>query len=252
MRILFIGDVYGEKGIKAIERFLPKAKENHPYDLLVINGENVAGGLGITLKDYKRLMGFGAHCITLGNHAFSKNELFDFIDDSNIVRPANYPRNTPGKGHHTINYNGIHITIIQVMGRVFMHDPLNNPFEVLDDLLDSTDSDYVIVDSHGEATSEKLAIGHYLDGRVDAIIGTHTHVATNDAMRLPGGSLYITDVGMTGVKYGILGADKDLVMRKFTSGMPVRLKPHDSNTLQMNAVLLDLDKKTITSVNYSN
>lgn len=251
MRILYLGDIYGAVGLKAVERFLPKIKSSLDYDLLFVNGENVTNGLGLNLKDYKTLMAFGVAGISLGNHAFSKKELLSFMDTANVVRPLNYPKHTPGKPYLTINFNGTKVTLIQLMGRIFMHDPLNNPFEAIDALLQTLNSDYIIVDIHAEATSEKLALAHYLDGRVDAVLGTHTHVATNDAMRLPKGSLYITDLGMCGAKYGILGADKDIVLGKFVSGMPARLKPQETNVLQLNGVLLDLDKKTIIPINYS-
>lgn len=251
MKILFIGDVYGKAGLKALDTFLQEIKSETNYNVLIINGENVSDGLGIKLSDYKYFMEKGAQVITLGNHAFSKSELLDFIEDANIVRAINYPNGTPGKGMMTLNYNQETFTIIQVMGRVFMHDPLNNPFEALDKALAATTSDVIIVDVHAETTSEKLAIAHYLDGRVTAVVGTHTHVPTNDAMRLPNGTLYITDVGMTGTKYGILGADKNLVLKKFLTGMPVRLKPEESSLLQLNAVLIDTDKLTITPINKS-
>jgi len=251
MRIVYLGDIYGDTGLKAVKRFLPNIKEDYPHNLLFVNGENVSNGLGLKQKDYKQLMAMGVAGVTLGNHAFSKDEIFDYIDEANIVRPLNYPDGVPGKRVLTINYNGIRVSVIQVMGRIFMNDPLNNPFEGLDAILKTIDSDHIIVDVHGEATSEKLALGHYLDGRVDAILGTHTHVATNDAMRLPKGSLYITDCGMCGAKYGILGADKNLVLQKFLTGLPVRLKPEEDHAQQVNGVLLDLEKKTITPIKYT-
>ncbi|MFP4286608.1 MAG: TIGR00282 family metallophosphoesterase [Candidatus Izemoplasmataceae bacterium] len=251
MKLLFIGDVYGKQGLKALDTFLPEIKREYNYHVLIINGENVSDGLGIKLSDYKFFMEKGAHAITLGNHAFSKQELLEFIEDANIVRAINYPKNTPGKGIYTFKFNQHVISIIQVMGRIFMHDPLNNPFEALDEVLKDLTSDLIIVDVHAEATSEKLAIAHYLDGRVTAVIGTHTHVATNDAMRLPKKTLYITDVGMTGAKYGILGADKDIVLKKFLTGMPLRMKPEESSILQLNAVLIDTDKQTIIPINKS-
>lgn len=251
MRILYLGDIYGEAGLKAVVKFLPKIKDTTDYDLLFVNGENVTQGLGLNLKDYKKLMALGVAGISLGNHAFSKKELLTFIDEANVVRPLNYPKTTPGKPYLTINFNGTKVTIIQLMGRIFMHDPLNNPFEAIDTLLLSLESDYIIVDIHAEATSEKLALAHHMDGRVDAIVGTHTHVATNDAMRLPKGSLYITDLGMCGAKYGILGADKDIVLNKFLTGMPARLKPQETDILQLNGVLLDFDKNTIQPINYT-
>ena len=248
MKILFIGDVYGTRGLEAIERFLPEIKRDYGYHILIINGENSADGLGLREKDYKFLMAQGAHVVTLGNHGFSKRDILEFIEESNIVRPINYPKNTPGKGVQIIQFNQEKVAVINVMGRIFMHDPLNNPFEALDEVLASLDVDEIIVDVHAEATSEKLAIAHYLDGRVSAVIGTHTHVQTNDAMQLPKGTLYLTDVGMTGVRFGILGADKDLVMRKFLTGMPVRLKPSNDSELQLNAVLIDTDLKRITPI----
>ena len=252
MKILYVGDVYGKRGLEALALFLDEVKRETQYHMLIINGENVADGLGIREQDYKTLMSMGAHVITLGNHSFSKKEVFDFIDQANIVRPINYPKNTPGKGYMIVNFNGKKIAVIQVMGRVFMHDPLNNPFEALDEVLNDLDADIIIVDVHAEATSEKLAIAHYLDGRVTAVCGTHTHVQTNDAMRLPNGTFYISDIGMTGVKYGILGADKALVLKKFTSGMPIRIQPSTDNNLQLNAVLIDLLNQTIKPINKSN
>ena len=248
MKILFVGDVYGKKGIEALERFLPVIKQETAYHILVINGENSADGLGIREREYKALMQLGAHAITLGNHGFSKQEIFDFIDESRLVRPINYPKNTPGKGLQIIQFNDQKVAVISVMGRVFMHDPLNNPFEALDDVLNNLEADIILVDIHAEATSEKLAIAHYLDGRVTAAVGTHTHVQTNDAMMLPKGTLYITDVGMTGALYGILGADQGLVMQKFLTGMPTRLKPSDSKKIQLNAVLIDTDQKQIKTI----
>ena len=251
MKILFIGDVYGQRGLDALNKFLPSIKQDTHYHFLIINGENVTEGLGINARDYKTLMSHGAHVITLGNHSFSKRELFDFIDDSNIIRPLNYPPNTPGKGVLISNFNGVNIAVINIMGQIFMNDPLGDPFQAMDDVLKTIDADIVIVDMHAEATSEKLALAHYLDGRVTAVIGTHTHVPTNDAMQLPKGTYYITDVGMTGVKYGILGADKDLVLSKFLTKMPVRLKPSQAKELQLNAVLIDITNQTIQTINKS-
>ena len=251
MRIVFLGDIYGQKGLKSVEKFLPRLKSDFPHDILIVNGENVSDGLGLRKDDYKKLMKLGVRAVTLGNHAFSKDELFDYIDEANIVRPLNYPKDTPGKTVMKINFNGITLCVLQVMGRIFMHDPLNNPFETLDETLEELSCDYILVDVHGETTSEKLAIGHYLDGRVDAVIGTHTHVPTNDAMTLPKGTLYQTDAGMCGVKYGILGADRERVLKKFLTGMPVRLRPHEDDVLQLNGVYLDVESRTIKTIQYT-
>ncbi len=246
MRILFLGDVYGEAGLKALNRFMPKIRETYSSDLMFVNGENVSGGIGLKKADYKTLMSHGFHAVTLGNHAFSKSEIFDYIEDANIVRPLNYPRKAPGKGVRIVRYNQTRVALVQLMGRVFMHDPLNNPFEAVDHALESIEADYIVVDVHAETTSEKLALGHYLDGRVDAVVGTHTHVPTNDAMVLPKGTLYMSDLGMCGAKYGILGADRDLVIKKFTTGMPVRLRPEKSDTLQISGALIDFETQRIT------
>ena len=252
MKIAYIGDVYGDLGLKALKTFLPKLKQETQYQFLIVNGENVSDGLGLKHNDYKILMQHGAQVITLGNHSFSKYEIFDYIDDASIVRPINYPKNTPGKGLLIRQFNNQTVAVIQVMGRVFMHDPLNNPFEALDEALRDLSADVIIVDVHAEATSEKLAIAHYIDGRVTAICGTHTHVQTNDAMRLPKGSLYITDVGMTGAKHGILGADKNIVLNKFLTGIPVRLQPENNGPIQLNAVIIDTTLNTIQTKHYSN
>lgn len=252
MKLLFIGDVYGNKGLEALDTFLPSIKQDTNYNMLIINGENVSDGLGIRKQEYKALMRYGTAMITLGNHSFSKNELNDYIDDANIVRPINYPKTTKGEGVKVIKYNQDKVAIINVMGQVFMNDPLNSPFEAMDEVLDSLEADIIIVDMHAEATSEKLALAHYLDGRVTAVVGTHTHVPTADAMQLPKGTLYITDIGMTGVKYGILGADKDLVLEKFLTKSPVRLKPSNDKALQLNAVLIDTINQTITHIHKTN
>lgn len=251
MKILFIGDIYGKSGLNALARFLPSLKRDYPHQLLIVNGENVADGLGMREQDYKTIMKHGAHVVTLGNHGFSKKEIFSFIDEANIVRPLNYPEGTPGKGIFTINVNGTRVAILSVMGRIFMHDPLDSPFTALDKALPEVKADITLVDVHAEATSEKLAIAHHLDGRVDVVVGTHTHVQTNDAMQLPKGTLYMTDVGMTGVKYGILGADKSIVLEKFKTGLPLRLKPSEDRILQINGAYIDTDASTIEPIHKS-
>lgn len=249
MRVLFIGDVFGTRGQEAIDKYLPKVKQDYRPDVILVNGENIDKGFGLTLKTYKFLMQHGARCVTLGNHSFSKRELLEFIDDANVIRPANYHEDVPGKGMQVIRFNDKTIAVINLMGRIFMGDPLDNPFQKIDTLLEEVDADYVVVDFHAEATSEKLAFGHYVDGRVDAVVGTHTHVPTADAMVLPKETLYITDIGMTGAKFGILGGDKDPIIYKFLTGMPSRIKEDTSKALQFNAVLLDLETHKIEAIN---
>ena len=249
MKVLIFGDVFGTKGQHALKKYLPRLKSDYKPNLIFINGENLDKGFSITEKIYKEIMGLGISVITMGNHTFRKREIFDFIEDSNIVRPANYPESVPGKGHITIKYNDKLVTVINIMGRIFMGDSMNNPFDKLDQILDEIDSDVIIVDVHAEATSEKLAIAHYLDGRVTAVVGTHTHVPTADNLVLPKGTMYITDIGMTGSLFGILGADKDLIVRKFITGLPSRIEEDKGDLLQVNAVLIDTIKNEIKRIN---
>jgi len=249
MKILFIGDVFGSRGMEALYKYLPKIKQEHKPNLIFINGENIDRGFGISESIYKELMKLGISVVTLGNHSFSKREIINFIDDSNIIRPANYADSIPGKGYITIKYNDKKVTVINLMGRIFMGDPLDNPFKKADEILEKLDSDYIIVDMHAEASSEKIALTHYLDGRVTAVVGTHTHVPTADAMVFPKGTMYITDIGMSGTKYGIIGADKDIIISKFLDGMPRRIKEDLSSTLQFNAVIMDTNLTTIKSIN---
>ena len=249
MKILFIGDVFGTRGMEALNKYLPKIKQELKPDLIFLNGENIDRGFGIGEKIYKELMILGISVVTLGNHSFSKKELLNFIDDSNIIRPANYGDSVPGKGYITKKYNDKTVTVINLMGRIFMGDPLDNPFKKADEILNKVNSDYIIVDMHAEASSEKIALTHYLDGRVTAVVGTHTHVPTSDAMIFPKGTMYITDIGMTGTKYGVIGADKEIIVSKFLDGMPRRIKEDLSSPLQFNAVVIDTDLTTIKSIN---
>ncbi|MBN2605513.1 MAG: TIGR00282 family metallophosphoesterase [Bacilli bacterium] len=249
MKVLFIGDVFGTRGLEALYKYLPQVKSEYRPNLIFLNGENIDKGFGISEEIYKELMTLGIGVITMGNHTFSKRELVDFIDDSKIIRPANHHDLVPGKGVITFKYNDKTVTVINLMGRIFMGDPLDNPFKKADEILDAIDSDYIFVDFHAEATSEKIAMAHYLDGRVTAVVGTHTHVPTADAMVFPNGTMYISDIGMTGSKYGILGADKDIILDKFVRGMPQRIKEDLSEKLQFNAVIIDTDFNKINAIN---
>ncbi len=249
MKILFIGDVFGTRGMEALRKYLPKIKQEYKPNLIFLNGENSDRGFGISETIYKEMMKLGISVITLGNHSFSKREIVNFIDDSNIIRPANYADSIPGKGYITIKYNDKLVTVINLMGRIFMGDPLDNPFKKADEILKQLNSDIVIVDMHAEASSEKIALTHYLDGRVNAVVGTHTHVPTADAMVFPKGTMYITDIGMSGAKYGVIGADKDIIVSKFLDGMPRRIKEDLSKPLQFNAVIMDTDKPEIKAIN---
>lgn len=249
MKVLFVGDVYMEKGREAFEKYYPRVKEEYKPNIVIVNGENIANGNGLTEKIYKDLMVRGVHGITLGNHAFSQKNASEVLSYPNVCRPANYGKGTIGNEYITIRYNNETVTVINLLGRVFMRDQIDNPFTKMDELLEEIKSDYVIVDIHAEATSEKYALANYLDGRVDALVGTHTHVPTADNTRFPNGMLYISDVGMTGVNYSIIGGEIKQGIRKFLSGVPERVLPEKNGPLQFNAVLLDFDAKKIERIN---
>lgn len=248
MRILFIGDVFMEPGRKALKKYFDRVKADYKPQIIVLNAENIATGNGISQEIYKELMEMGVHALTLGNHAYTRKDCGEVLELPNIARPANYGVGAKGKEMITLNFNGQKVTIINLLGRVFMRDQIDNPFTKIDELLAGIQSDYILVDFHAEATSEKYAMANYLDGRVNALVGTHTHVPTADACVFPKGMLYITDVGMTGVKYGIIGGEIKQGIRKFLTGVPERVNPELTGLLQFNAVLLDLDQKKIEAI----
>jgi 2',3'-cyclic-nucleotide 2'-phosphodiesterase len=224
VKLLFVGDIVGSPGRHAVESLLPGLVERHEPDFVVVNGENSAGGLGITRKIALGLYRIGVDAITLGNHAYRHTEVYGFLDeDERIVRPANYPKGNPGRGHTVVEKDGVRLAVVNLSGTVFL-DAARSPFAEIDAILAELrgKADHVLVDFHGEATSEKVAMGWYLDGRVTACVGTHTHVPTADARVLPGGTAYITDVGMTGARGGVIGVVKELAVRRFTTMMPVK------------------------------
>lgn len=245
MRILFIGDVVGSPGRKMVQEFLPKLKKKFHPTVTIINGENAAHGKGITESIYRNFLDNGAQMVTLGNHAWDKKEIFEFIDEAKyMVRPANFPEGTPGKGLAYVTSNNLEVAVINLQGRTFMN-PIDCPFQKADELVEeaSKRTPIIFVDFHAETTSEKQAMGWYLDGRVTAVVGTHTHVQTADDHILPFGTSYITDVGMTGPYDGILGVNREAVIKKFLTGLPVRFEVTDGRT-QLSAVLIDIDDKT--------
>jgi metallophosphoesterase (TIGR00282 family) len=246
MKVLFIGDIYGRPGLDMLSEHLPDLKSRFKPNVIIANGENASHGRGISLKIYKEMMSLGISAITMGNWVWGNKELFEFIDDSNVIRPINF-REAPGKGYLTINYNGTKLLVINALGRTFMNANMDCPFITIEKLVETEEADYILVDFHAEATSEKVALGHYLDGKVDAILGTHTHVPTADNRKLPNGTLYITDVGMTGPLNGVIGVTKEIVLDRFLNGfsIPNEVAP---GTKQLNAVFLDLEKKTIERI----
>ncbi len=242
MNILFIGDLFGDKSIKFLEKNLLRIKKEHNINLCIANAENVTNGKGLSLKDYNRLSKLGFACFTMGNHTFSNRDIKDYIDDSIVIRPANWPCGY-GSGYKLIKYNDKTICVINLMGRVFLNLSLDCPFYTLDCILEDVKADYYIVDFHGEATSEKVALGLDFDGKVSAVLGTHTHVQSADARRLKNGTLYITDVGMTGPLNGVIGNTKDEIINRFRTGVYNRADV-ETGDFQFNAVVLTLGDKT--------
>ncbi|SES77462.1 TIGR00282 family metallophosphoesterase [Anaerobranca gottschalkii] len=252
MKVIFIGDIVGSPGRKILQESLATLIEEYRPDLIIANGENAAGGKGLTPKIADELFESGIDIITMGNHVWDKKEIYPLLEnDLRIVRPANYPDFCPGKGFTTVTINNKKVLIINLSGTVYL-DNLNCPFKTIDNILATTSSDYIIVDFHGEATSEKLAMGWYLDGRVSAVLGTHTHVQTADHRVLNKGTLYITDVGMTGPYDGILGVEKEEVIKKFITKMPSKFSVLEKGPNQLNGVFLDLEEKIITPIKIIN
>jgi 2',3'-cyclic-nucleotide 2'-phosphodiesterase len=242
VKLLFVGDIVGSPGRHAVESLLPGLRERHEPDFVVVNGENSAGGLGITSKIARGLYGAGVDAITLGNHTYRHAEVYDFLDnDDRIVRPANYPKGNPGRGHTVVESDGKRLAVVNLSGAVFL-DVARSPFAEIDAILQEVrgKADHVLVDFHAEATSEKVAMGWFLDGRVTACVGTHTHVPTADARVLPGGTAYITDVGMTGPRGGVIGVQKELAIERFLTQMPVKFETAVDDPW-LNAVLIEAD-----------
>ncbi|MDZ7801514.1 MAG: TIGR00282 family metallophosphoesterase [Trueperaceae bacterium] len=224
MRVLFVGDVFATPGMKAARSYLDRVRPD--YDFVIVNGENAAGGRGITRKHYQQLRAAGADVVTLGNHTFDQPEVHGLLEETqHLLRPMNYPPGTPGLGAATFTAaDGSRITVAQVMGRVFM-DPLDDPFRALDDLIDRCPAgEALVLDLHAEATSEKKVLLHHVAGRVSAAIGSHTHVQTADET-VVNGTAYITDVGMTGVQHSAIGMAYEEVHHRFTRKTPKRFRP---------------------------
>jgi metallophosphoesterase (TIGR00282 family) len=226
VRVLFIGDIFAKPGLVVTQSFLKQFRQD--YDFIIANGENMAGGFGITRKHFEQLLDLGVDVVTLGNHSWDQREALLLVEQSNrIIRPLNYPTGTPGLGHTTLeSRTGERITVIQTMGRIFM-EALDCPFKTMDDTLERLNTQSIIVDFHAEASSEKKVMGYHLAGRVSAVIGTHTHVQTADEL-IKKGTAYITDVGMTGVQDSSIGMRFEEVHRRFVDKMPARYKPADT------------------------
>lgn len=248
MNILAIGDVVGSAGCEFLRSHLSSIKKLYQADFVIVNGENSAEGNGITPLSAEHIFTSGADVITSGNHIFRRKEIFPLLDENPlIVRPANYPPSAPGKGYCIVDTGRVSVCVINLMGTVFL-ESLESPFSVADRILAETDPNMIkIVDIHAEATSEKKALAYYLDGRVSAVFGTHTHVQTSDEQILPKGTGFISDVGMTGPSNSVLGVDPKLVIKRFVTKMPVRFQ-NAEGPCHLSGVILGIDNKTFQTI----
>ncbi|WP_139488901.1 TIGR00282 family metallophosphoesterase [Brevibacillus dissolubilis] len=243
MRLLFLGDIVGSQGRDMVKEYLKRLKSKYQPTWIVANGENSANGRGITEKITKELFEAGVQALTMGNHTWDNRDIFDFIDrETRLIRPANFPVGTPGNGITYVKTSEGELAVINLQGRTFL-PPLDCPFTVADELVEEARkrTKFIFVDFHAEATSEKQAMGWYLDGRISGMVGTHTHVQTGDERILPGGTGYLTDAGMCGPSDGILGMERGAVIKKFLTQLPVRFEVAEGPT-QLNAVLFTFDK----------
>lgn len=243
-RILFVADVVGSPGRDAVKAILPGLKKELQPHLTILNGENSAGGFGITAKLVAELKEAGADVITTGNHVFAQKEFLPELPTlERVLRPANYPPRAPGVGWCVIEAGGQKVLVMNLMGRIFV-DTLDDPFRAADAILEANPGiKIVFCDMHAEATSEKTAMGWHLDGRASAVVGTHTHIPTADARVLPGGTAYVTDVGMVGPRDGCIGMDKDVVLQRFLTGVPTRFVVA-SGPVTFNSVLVTINSST--------
>jgi len=251
MRILFIGDIFCRPGRSIVRERLKGLVREHSIDLVLANGENAAAGFGITPALAEDLFDLGIDVLTTGNHIWDKREIVDYFESVDgdvhgparrVLRPANYAADLPGRGLYEGRKNDVPYAVINLQGRIFMAAN-DDPFRTADRLLNQLKAKIIFVDVHAEATSEKIALGWYLDGRVTAVVGTHTHVPTADERVLPGGTAYITDVGMTGPYEGVIGVKKELIIGRFLNNMPVRFEPATGDP-RLCAVLVDGDDST--------
>jgi len=246
MRILFIGDIVGEPGRRAVKEIIPKLQSRHKIEFVIANGENAAGGSGITPALAKDIFGYGVDVITSGDHIWKKKEVVDYIDsDRRLLRPANYPENVPGFGSTVVeSESGTKVAVINLMGRVFMQ-AIECPFRAAKREIEKIKDKarVIVIDMHAEATSEKIALGWYLDGLVSAIIGTHTHVQTADEHILPQGTAFISDAGMTGPYDSVIGRKKEQILSRFLTQMPTKFEMAEGD-IQLHGVIVDIDEKT--------
>lgn len=226
MKILAVGDIVGQVGVNKLKKVLPGIKEKENIDFIIVNGENSADGMGITERIFKDFLNIGVDVVTMGNHTWGKKEIFNIIDDCRLIRPANYSKNVQGHGYGLYKCKGKNIAVINLIGRVDVNVLSENPFLVVEDIINNIKdkADIIIVDFHAEATAEKIAMGYFLDGKVNVVYGTHTHVQTADNQILENGTAYITDIGMTGPKKSVIGMNLESSIKRFVTSLPERYK----------------------------
>lgn len=246
MKILIIGDIVGNSGVKKVKEVVPDFKKQNNIDYIIANGENSADGMGITLKIFEDLKKTGVNMVTMGNHTWGKKEIFNFINDEQIIRPANYPKGVPGVGYRIHTINGKKIAVVNLIGRVDVGVLSENPFLKADEILEriKDKADIIIVDFHAEATAEKIAMGYYLDGRVTCVFGTHTHVQTADETILEHGTGYITDIGMTGPKKSVIGMEVEASIKRFITTLPERYKVSSDKNVELTGCILEINDET--------
>ena len=243
MKILAVGDLVGETGVEKLKRTLPNLQEAEHIDFTIINGENSAGGMGMTSKIYNELNRLNIDVITMGNHTWGKKDIFTFIGDKKIIRPANYSKGCPGKGYTIIQKDNKKIAVVNLIGRTDMGVLSDNPFTCIDHIIEKLKVDIIVLDFHAEATAEKIAMGYYVDGRITAMFGTHTHVQTADEKILENGTGYITDIGMTGPENSVIGMDVDASLKRFVTSLPEKYKLAEGSCM-LNGVIFDIDDET--------
>ncbi|HEY6551023.1 MAG TPA: TIGR00282 family metallophosphoesterase [Solirubrobacterales bacterium] len=248
MKVLFIGDVVGGPGRRGLKAAMPELRERYAPELVIVNGENSAGGMGITEKTAKALFDAGADVITTGNHVYRHREVYSFLNLSNrVVRPANYPYANPGRGYTVVEIAGQRVGVVNLSGAIGLK-VARSPFHEVDNILEKIECDFTIVDFHAEVTSEKVAMGWHLDGRVAAVLGTHTHVPTADARVLPQGTAFISDVGMTGSRTSVLGVKPELILESLITQMPVKFETAEEDVWVMGAMVDVNDKGLADSI----
>lgn len=251
MKILAVGDLVGESGVKKLKEILPNFRKENNIDFVIVNAENSAGGMGITTKIFNDLKALNVNAITMGNHTWGKKDIFTFIDDEKLIRPANYSRGVVGKGYNIYECKNKKICVINLIGRTEMGVQSDNPFTKADDIIKEVKEkvDYIIVDFHAEASAEKIAMKYYLDGRITALYGTHTHVQTADEEITQKGTAFISDIGMTGPINSVIGMDVEASVKRFVTSLPERYKLAEGKCM-FNGCIIEINDETcrVTSI----